>query len=483
MKKFISLILSFAVGCAVYTPFTAVAEETDSFFDDFTGSRLDTDNWLIAEKNWGGTVNIDGEKVDYNGGVISDNVAVRDGNLILTGLGNLYEGELRGINRDGTRRSDGKRCGGAIATKEYYASGSYEIRAKIAPELGCCSAMWTFEYEEDYSGDNLKVTNHEIDIEFPGRDANDEPNLDYVLCTTWTGEGDDEHKTGSPYCGNQTDGAYHTYRFDWHTGDENEIPKVEYYFDDLLTYTSYEHIPPNAGRLWLGLWFPKYWAGTPDFNTAEFEIDYIKITPFYESGDKPQNESYPDSGWAEIKEPVMGDVNADGVFNVADVILFQKWLLAVPDTHLADWETADFCKDDRLNVFDFCLMKKALLSQEKTAVLTVTTNYGGYGVAGQDLGSGTFTETFAVRKGDTFYETMNGHWILNENTEYSTETPVLTVDEISDSEITFTSFLYGEQKKQTVRFGEELSEAVSSTFVIYDGINYSYVLTFSDKQL
>ena len=58
----------------------------------------------------------------------------------------------------------------------------------------------------------------------------------------------------------------------------------------------------------------------------------------------------------------------------------------------------------------------------------------------------------------------------------------LTVDEINSSEITFTSFLYGEQKKQTVRFGEELSEAVSSTFVIYDGINYSYVLTFSDKQ-
>ena len=32
--------------------------------------------------------------MDYNGGVISDNVAVRDGNLVLTGLGNLYEGLL-----------------------------------------------------------------------------------------------------------------------------------------------------------------------------------------------------------------------------------------------------------------------------------------------------------------------------------------------------------------------------------------------------
>ena len=50
MKKFISLILSFAVSIAVYTPITAVAEETESFFDDFTGNRLDTENWLIAEK-------------------------------------------------------------------------------------------------------------------------------------------------------------------------------------------------------------------------------------------------------------------------------------------------------------------------------------------------------------------------------------------------------------------------------------------------
>ena len=58
-----------------------------------------------------------------------------------------------------------------------------------------------------------------------------------------------------------------------------------------------------------------------------------------------------------------GDVNADGVFNIADVILFQKWLLAVPDTHLADWKAADFCEDEKLNVFDFCLMKKELITE------------------------------------------------------------------------------------------------------------------------
>lgn len=298
--KIISVITS-AMLCIVPIHVDTSESANDGFYDDFSGSQLDASKWLIAEKNWGGTINVDGETVDYNGGVIAENVQVKDGNLILTGYGNKYEGDIRGINRDGSRRADGKRCGAAIATKEYYSSGSYEIRAKIAPELGCCSAMWTFEYEEDYSVEPFKITNHEIDIEFPGRDSNDDFSLSHALCTTWVTE--EDYKTKSVECGNQADGKFHTYRFDWHTGSDTETPRVEYYFDDVLIYTAYEYIPTNAGRFWLGLWFPKYWAGTPDFNTAAFEIDYAKITPFYESGDTPQNETYPDSGWAETENP------------------------------------------------------------------------------------------------------------------------------------------------------------------------------------
>ena len=65
-----------------------------------------------------------------------------------------------------------------------------------------------------------------------------------------------------------------------------------------------------------------------------------------------------------IEEPeVACDVNMDGSFNVADVVLLQKWLLAVPDTHLPNWKAADLYEDDKLNVFDLCLMKRALLNQ------------------------------------------------------------------------------------------------------------------------
>ena len=63
----------------------------------------------------------------------------------------------------------------------------------------------------------------------------------------------------------------------------------------------------------------------------------------------------------ETIEMPSGDVNCDGRFNVSDVVLLQKWLLAVPDTHLANWQAANFCEDDRLDVFDLCLMKRKLI--------------------------------------------------------------------------------------------------------------------------
>ena len=60
-------------------------------------------------------------------------------------------------------------------------------------------------------------------------------------------------------------------------------------------------------------------------------------------------------------EPVKGDVNSDGNFNIADLVLLQKWLLAVPDTVLNDWKAADLCNDGRLDAYDMILMRKFVL--------------------------------------------------------------------------------------------------------------------------
>ncbi len=44
--------------------------------------------------------------------------------------------------------------------------------------------------------------------------------------------------------------------------------------------------------------------------------------------------------------------------------MLQRWILAVPDTKLADWKAGDLCEDDRLDVFDLCLMKRLLIEKE-----------------------------------------------------------------------------------------------------------------------
>lgn len=63
------------------------------------------------------------------------------------------------------------------------------------------------------------------------------------------------------------------------------------------------------------------------------------------------------------KNKVVGDVNADGTFNVADVVMLQKWLICTPNATLTDWQAADMCDDDIIDVFDLCLMKRELISK------------------------------------------------------------------------------------------------------------------------
>ncbi len=61
---------------------------------------------------------------------------------------------------------------------------------------------------------------------------------------------------------------------------------------------------------------------------------------------------------------IMGDVNSDGVFDISDAEIFQKWLLSDPDATLENWKVADFYSDGRLDVFDLCLMRKELVEPQ-----------------------------------------------------------------------------------------------------------------------
>lgn len=56
---------------------------------------------------------------------------------------------------------------------------------------------------------------------------------------------------------------------------------------------------------------------------------------------------------------VQYDVNKDGSFTAADIVMMQKWLLGMGD--LTDAAAGDACEDGKLNVLDLCAMKRTLL--------------------------------------------------------------------------------------------------------------------------
>lgn len=60
--------------------------------------------------------------------------------------------------------------------------------------------------------------------------------------------------------------------------------------------------------------------------------------------------------------PSDGDINFDGEFGIADVVTMQKWMLGDKNVAIYDWRVADLYPDNKLDVFDVCLMKEKLLS-------------------------------------------------------------------------------------------------------------------------
>ena len=104
---------------------------------------------------------------------------------------------------------------------------------------------------------------------------------------------------------------------------------------------------------------------------------------------------------------VSGDINNDGVLSVSDAVLLQKWLLAVPGTHLINWEAADLYEDGKLNVFDMCMMKRALIGENETDTPEQEiTLYGQLNIVkdsavyAEELGSRHFSNTYGYAGDD-----------------------------------------------------------------------------------
>lgn len=176
-----------------------------------------------------------------------------------------------------------------------------------------------------------------------------------------------------------------------------------------------------------------------------------------------------------------GDINDDGAFSIADAVVLQRWLLCTLDTAPANWKAGDFVNDDRLDARDLTVMKRRLLERaaavaENGLLFTLHTIYGGYGVAGQDLGHGSYDTEYCVIEGDAFYETYDGQWIQNIRWSGS---PILTVEKIGEDTVTVSvKGRDGLRQEAVLNIGEPVAGIVRSDHVVFDGINYSYELRF-----
>jgi len=276
-------------------------------FDDFS-TGIDPDRWLIADKAWGGD----------NGGVVPANVDVADGIVHLSAHGDDYTGDVVG---HGGRTS---RVGAVIVTRDYYASGRYEVRARVPQVLGAASAFWSFHYIEysptqpEYWTEPNRIRNSEIDWEFPtARDdgsPNDPVTFDHARANTWGGQfgGEGGNESLRPDIGELVaDGEFHTYTYDWWAGGGGVAPYVAWSIDgvEVARYTGesfgQDNVPHRASRFWIGIWFPASgyrdqvgWAGDPDFDTTSLDIDWVRITPTYAPDDTYEPETWPNGFYA-----------------------------------------------------------------------------------------------------------------------------------------------------------------------------------------
>ena len=277
----------------------------DSFIGT-SGQTLDFTKWLVVKKTWGAN----------NNGVVPENIKLlTSGGIRFHGHGNLYgSGTYDTVYGASNTYGNGKEhVGACIATKDYYASGKYEIVAKVAP--GLVDAFWTFHYIEDPNYQAGGIKNTEIDFEFPGAPTDTVANpgysghksyIDDMNLNSWgglcNGDGYDSSKRYDTSV--KLSDGFHKYTIDWHSGGGGVTPSVTWYVDDHFArrIVGSGYVPFRASRLWLGVWYSKYtWIGDSatvcNYVDTFCEVRSVKITPYYEANDEYVNETDPIVGY------------------------------------------------------------------------------------------------------------------------------------------------------------------------------------------
>ena len=175
-----------------------------------------------------------------------------------------------------------RRQGSALITRQTFGPGKFEVRMKVLPRLGQCTAFWTYYSNGGKTPETIKYS--EIDIEMPMEGSYRKwSGTSYERFIDWNILADRQTVMADELTdGGLNDGQWHTYAFEWRTDAENGDRGVVWYRDGVKMGEAREFVPMYKAALWVGNWFPpdKSWVGVPDFEEAYMYVDWIRVTEY-----------------------------------------------------------------------------------------------------------------------------------------------------------------------------------------------------------
>ncbi len=182
----------------------------------------------------------------------------------------------------------------------------------------------------------------------------------------------------------------------------------------------------------------------------------------------------------EHAQTIPGDVNFDRDIDSGDIGSLQNLLHGKRSEIELDLSVSDLNGDGETDVFDLAMLKRQVtdeLAAKPHITMHLHTIYGGYGVAGQDLGSGSFTTSHTVFGETQFYESYGGLFVKNAVDPFTYMDQILKVERFDEDGVKLTYMLCGEETETVLPYGEELN--LETTMYTCDGINYWYNVTFT----
>ena len=268
---------------------------TETFFDDFENG-IDGTKWTSTNTGWG----------ENNNGVSTDNVMYSTNKEKVEAEGATGGIVVLKATGDYAANKNEKREGAVLITRDDYGAGKYEVRMKVLPREGQCTAIWTYFNGTPNATDLEDSKYSEIDIELPeGGDFREMSATTYEKYIDKT----NMNQTSSHFTLEEkgldfislNDGDWHTFAFEWRTDDDGERGII-WYIDDVPVVKYTTDVPVYTAPLWIGTHFPDNpsWLGVPNFETAYMYIDWVRITSYDEETIDESNGSEGDFTFTDL---------------------------------------------------------------------------------------------------------------------------------------------------------------------------------------